>query len=130
MHRTQQEGRAADPIGERRAVQVDALPGVYLGLAVKREMVGVLRHQHLGDRRLGRQAALDQPRRCGSLHHHILTAPAGVFGPAHDQNAELGRHDVEPLGDIFADPMQRTRAAGADHARHVDQRVDPRQMGR
>jgi hypothetical protein len=42
----------------------------------------------------------------------------------------LGWHDVEPLGDILADPVQRSGAAGADHARHIDQRFNPRQMGR
>jgi hypothetical protein len=42
----------------------------------------------------------------------------------------LGRHDVEPLGDVLADPMQLTGAAGADLARDVDERFDARQMGR
>src|SRR6266702_1512056 len=37
MHRPQQEGRAPHPVGQRRAIQVDALAGVNLGLAVKRE---------------------------------------------------------------------------------------------
>jgi hypothetical protein len=68
-------------------------------------MVGILGHQHLGDRRLGRQAAFNQPRRRRCLHHHILANPAGVFGSAHDQHAELCRYDVEPLGDILADPV-------------------------
>jgi len=42
MHRPQQEGRAPHPVGQRRAIQVDALAGVNLGLAVKREMIGIL----------------------------------------------------------------------------------------
>jgi hypothetical protein len=42
----------------------------------------------------------------------------------------LGRHDVEALGDIFTDPMQRTGAAGADLGRDVDQRFDARQIDR
>jgi hypothetical protein len=71
-------------------------------------VIGVFGDQHLGDRRLGRQAALDQPRRRGRLHHHVLARPAGVLGPAHDQHAELCRDDVEPLAHILADPMQRT----------------------
>ena len=102
----QQEGGTADPISQGRAIQIDALAGVNLRLAIQRKVIGVLRHQHLGDRRLGRQPAFDQTRRCRRLHHHILASPAGVFGPAYDQHAELCRHDVEPLGDILADPMQ------------------------
>jgi hypothetical protein len=42
----------------------------------------------------------------------------------------LGGHNVEPFGDVLADPMQRTGTARADRARHVDQGFDPRQMGR
>jgi len=42
----------------------------------------------------------------------------------------LGWYNVEPLGDVLADPMQRSGTAGADHARHVDHRFNPGQMGR
>jgi len=84
----------------------------------------------LGDRRLGRQAALDQPGRRRRLHHDIFAGATGVFGPAHHQHTELRGHDVEPLGDILTDPMQRTGAAEADLARDVDQRLNARQMGR
>jgi hypothetical protein len=61
MYRPRQEGGAPDPIGERRAVGGDALAGVDLRLAVKRKMVRILRGQHLGDHRLGRQSAFDHP---------------------------------------------------------------------
>ena len=111
INRAQQEGCSSNPVGQCRAIQVDALAGVNLGLAVQRKMIGIFRHQHLGDGRLGRQATLDQPRRRRRLHHEVFAGAAGVFGPAHDQ-------------------MQRTRAAGADLARDVDQRFDARQMGR
>jgi hypothetical protein len=93
-------------------------------------MVRIFRHQHLGDRCLGRQAAFDQPSRRRRLHHEILAGPTGVFGSAHDQNSELRRHDVEPLGDIFPDSMQLAGATGADFACHIDQRFDTRQVRR
>jgi hypothetical protein len=44
-------------------IELDALPGVDLRLSVKRQVIGVLGDQHLGDQRLGRDAALDDPRR-------------------------------------------------------------------
>ena len=50
--------------------------------------------------------------------------------PAHHDHPELRRHDVEPLGDVFPDPMQLAGAAGADFARHIDQRFDARQVRR
>ena len=130
VHRPQQEGGAADPVGQRRAIEVDALAGVDLRLAVERQVIGVLGDQHLRDRRLGRQSALDQPRRRGRLHHHVLAGPAGIFGPAHDQHAELRRHDVEPLAAILADPMQRVAAARAGVVLDVDHHLDARQMRR
>ena len=97
MHRPQQEGGAADPVGQGRAIELDALARIDLRLPIERQMIGVLGDQHLRDRRLGRQAALDQPRRRGRLHDNVLAGPAGVFGPAHDQHPELRRNDVEPL---------------------------------
>ena len=112
MHRPQEPGGAADPVGQRRAIEIDALPGVDLGLAIERQVIGVFGDQHLGDRRLGRQAALDQPRRRGRLHDNVLASPAGIFGPAHDEHAELRRHDVEPLAHVLADPVQAFRQHG------------------
>ena len=125
-----EEGGAADPVGQRRAVEIDALAGVDLRLAIERQVIGVLGDQHLGDRRLGRQAALDQPRRRRRLDDHVLAGAAGVFGPAHDQHPELGGDDVEPLADVLADPVQRARAARAGLVLDVDERLDPRQMRR
>jgi hypothetical protein len=106
VNRAQQEGCPSDPVRQCRAVQVDTLAGINLRLPVQREVVGIFRDQHLGDGRLGRHPALDQPRRRRRLHHHILAGPAGVFRSAHHEHPELRRHDVEPLGDILADPMQ------------------------
>lgn len=47
--------------------------------------------------------AFDQPCWSRSLEDDFLTGAAGIFGPARHQNAELGRHDVELLADVFAD---------------------------
>jgi hypothetical protein len=41
MHRPQHEGRAADPVGQRRAVKIDAPPGIDLSLAIERQMIGI-----------------------------------------------------------------------------------------
>jgi len=75
-------------------------------------VIGVLRHQHLGDQRFGRDTAFDDPRRCRSLDHRTLARAATVAGPARDQHAERSRHDIEPLGDIFTDLVERAAAAG------------------
>jgi hypothetical protein len=130
VNRSQQEGGAAHPVSKGRTIEIDALPGVDLGLAVERQVVGVFGDQHLSDGRLGRKAAFDQPRRCRRLNHDVLTRPTGVFGPPDHQNPELGRHDVETLGAIFADYMQRPTAARAAVIFDVDDHLDPRQVDR
>lgn len=94
MHGPQQEGGAPDPVGQRRAIERDALARIDLGLTIQRQMIGIFRDQHLGDRRLGRDPVLDQPSRGRSLHHDVLAGPAGIFRPAQHEHTELGRHDV------------------------------------
>jgi hypothetical protein len=93
-------------------------------------MIGELGDEDMGDRRLGGQAALDQPRRGRRLDHDVLANATPILRTPHHQHTELGRHDVEAFGDVLADAMQRPRAARANRARHVDHRLDPRQMGR
>jgi hypothetical protein len=56
------KGRAADPVCEGRPVQIDALAAVDLGLPVERQVVGIFADQHMGDSRLGRHAARNEPR--------------------------------------------------------------------
>lgn len=130
VDRTQMPGRAAYPVGKRGAVEVDALPGVDLRLTIERQVVGILGDQNLGDRRLGWQTAFDQPRGCRSLHDHVLAGTTGVFGPAHDDHAQLRRHDVEPFADVFADPMKSVAAAWAGMVLDVEDHLDARQMRR
>jgi hypothetical protein len=111
-------------------IEIDALPGVDLRLAVKRQMVGVFGHQNLGDGRLGRQPALDQPGGRLSLHDNVLAGATGIFGPAHHDHAQLRRHNVEPLADVFADPVKSVAAAWAGMVLDVDDHLDARQMRR
>ena len=106
MNRPQEEGRPPGPVGQGRAIEVDPLAGVDLGLAIERQVVGVLGHNDMGDGRLGGDTALDQSRRRWGLDHHVLTGAAGVLGPPHHQNPQLGRYDVQPLGAILADQVQ------------------------
>ena len=45
--RVKELGRAPDPVGERGTGEIDASPGVDARLAVERQMVGVLGHEHM-----------------------------------------------------------------------------------
>lgn len=83
----------------------------------------------MGDERLGRNAALDQPlgrRRLGDL---ALATPAGVFGTAGDDDLEVRRRYVEPLGHVLADHMPQSLAAGAALVGDVDDDFFTGQMG-
>jgi hypothetical protein len=44
----------ADPVGERRAVEIDSLAGIDLGLPVERKMIGVLGDDDVGEQHFGR----------------------------------------------------------------------------
>ena len=90
MDRSQMERGPSDPIGESRAVEAKALALINLRLAIERRVIGVFGDEHVGDRRLGRQAALDQPRRHRRLDDDVLARAAGVFGPARP-NPPLGQ---------------------------------------
>jgi hypothetical protein len=103
--RPQVEGGSPDPIGERRTIEMDPLALVDLRLAIERQVIGIFGDEHVGDHRLGWQAALDQPRR--GLDNNILTGAAGVFGLPRDQNLDLGRHDVELLAHASPPRQQR-----------------------
>jgi hypothetical protein len=59
----QLEGREADPVRQRRAIDPHAFARQDLRLTVKGKVVGIFRDEHVGDERLRRQAALDQPVR-------------------------------------------------------------------
>ena len=81
------------------------------------------------DGRIGRQTALDQPRRSRRLDNAVLARAASVFGPANDQDPELRGNDIEPLAHIFTNAAQRALAARAILVLDVDHRLDARQMG-
>ncbi len=93
-------------------------------------MIRILGYQHLGDQRLSRNAAFDDTRRCGSLHDRALARAAAVARSARDQDAEGGRHDIETLGDILADLVERTAAAGAGLILDIHDLLDPFEMRR
>jgi retron-type reverse transcriptase len=62
------------------------LLGRDLGLTILRKVIGIFGDEDLRYRRLGRQSALDQPRRRRRLKHDVFPSPAGVFGVANHQH--------------------------------------------
>ncbi len=97
---------------------------------MQRRVVGVARHRHLRDRRLGRHAAGDQARRGGCLRDDARAGTAGELGPLGDQGAEPHRDHVEPLGRVAADLHHLALAAGAGGALGQQHQLDARQVRR
>ena len=54
MHRPQMPGGTADPVGQSRPIEIDALTDVNLRLTIQRQMVGVFADQHVSDGRFRR----------------------------------------------------------------------------
>jgi transposase-like protein len=123
-------GGIAHPERQHGALDVDALCKHHLCLPIERQMPGIFGDQYIGDHRLGRQPAFDQPLRRRRLNHAIRAGPAGIFGTMRDDHAELRWNDVEPLRGFLADHMHRRAAARAIGIFGRNRHVDVRQMGR
>lgn len=110
--RAQQRRRLPDPVGERRALQFDAVAGVDSALAVERQVVGVLGHQHVGEQARRRPPALDGQGRRGRPGDP-LASPAGPTGADVADDAEPAGHVVQHLGHVLAEAPQAPAAGGA-----------------
>ena len=129
-HRLQVEGGTAHPVAERAAVKLDALALVDVGLTVERKMITKFADDHLGDQGLRRQASGNHVFGRMRLGHGTGAVPAGIARAAGHQHPELGRNDVETLGDILSDLRHLAAATGAERALWLDHPLDPRQMRR
>src|SRR6056297_1512131 len=91
-------------------------------------MVSIFADQDVGDGALGRKATLDQGRRGRSLFHTVGAGAAGILGTDGHDHTQLRRHDVQPLGTVFADLVHLPAAAGAHEHLGLDDLLDPRQV--
>src|SRR6056297_981378 len=91
-------------------------------------VVSIFADQDVGDGALGRKATLDQGRRGRSLFHTVGAGAAGILGTDGHDHTQLRRHDVQPLGTVFADLVHLPAAAGANEHLGLDDLLDPRQV--
>nr|KZA98570.1 hypothetical protein A4A59_26485 [Rhizobium leguminosarum] len=71
---------------------------------------------------------MDQSCRRWSLRYAVSAGTAGIFWTTSDDDAELRRDDIQPLGRILADTMQAA-ATGAYQALRLDDLFDTRKVG-
>ena len=98
-------------------------------LPVQRQEIGVLGDQHQRDQRFGGNTALNDPRRRRGLRDRTLARTAVVARTARHKDAEGGRNDIEALGHILADLVERTAATWVNFVVDVDDLLDPFEMG-
>ena len=114
------ERRLANPIGQDRAVQIEAGPRQYLALTIEWQMICIFANQNMGERPFGWQAAHDQMGRRWRLGHSVGAGPARIFRTHGDNNAQLCRHYIQPLCAVFADFVHDAAAARAIEAVRFD----------
>src|SRR5690606_26562817 len=68
------------------------------------------------------------PRGCRGLDRRGLARAAAIARTPGDEHAERGRHDIEPLGNIFTDDVEITAAARAGFILDIDDLFDPFEM--
>ena len=110
--RIEQPGRLANPVGQRRAVEFDAVAGVDLGLTIEREVIAVLRHQQVCQGGRCRAPARRRHRRWRRLGDGIAGG-AGVFRPDVADDLEVPGNVVQHFRDVLAEFAHLAAARGA-----------------
>ena len=99
--RPQRPARSAHPIGQRRAVQINALPLIDLRLTVQRQMIGILRYQNMRQQTGPGQTAIDRTVR-RQLLDDPGTARATQLRPHCADHFEACRDIFQRLRHVFA----------------------------
>ena len=109
--RHQQRRRLAHPARQGRTLEFYPLAGIDAALPVKRQMIGILRDQHMGQQTRPGPAPFDWPRRQRRLMEPLAAGARQTRAddPVHDEPAG---HILELFGDVLADPLEPAAAGG------------------
>jgi len=129
LQRLQPPDRAANPIGEGRAIQLDTVPGEDLALPIKRKVIAVFGDQDMGKKAGSGHAFGDRPIRGRGLVNGAA-GPAAISRPVDADDTKPGRHMIEHLADGLADPVQFAAAAGTGPLSEIDPHLLAGQMRR
>src|SRR5258708_28173241 len=101
LQRFQPPTGAAHPVRERRAIDLDPVPGEDLALPVKRKVIAVLGDQDMSEKTGTGEALGDRTLRGGRL----MNSPAGtaaIARPADTDDTKPRRHMIQHLADRLA----------------------------
>lgn len=104
--------RLAAPVDQGGPGNVGPHPGEDLALAVQGKVIVELRDQDMGQQGGTRHSPPDRPGRCRLLDDP-LAHPAGLLRPPGLDHLELGRDELENLGQVLAEQTKRASAVGA-----------------
>lgn len=110
----QQRRSRSNPIGQGQAVEFDAFSGVDLSLAVKRQVVAVLGHQHIGKKSRAWRSAPHRPGDHRRLRDRLANS-ADDLGADMPDDLEQG-DALQHLGLVLAKPAQLSAASLATTA--------------
>jgi len=101
----------ADPAAQGRGLQAHPVAGEDLGLAIKRQVIVVFRHDDMGEQPRPGAAAGNRVvwRR---RRDHCIAGPARQFLANVPDHLEAARHVIERLADLVGDLAQRPAATG------------------
>ena len=104
--RLQKRRDAAYPIREGGAPQVDPVAFEDLALTMQRQVIRVLRHQHVSQQPGAGTPPFDRARRKGGLHDP-LAAGAGHSGADDPVHHEASGPILQLIGHVVAEPTER-----------------------
>ena len=108
----QRRDRLAAPVDQGGPGNVGPHPGEDLALAVQGQVIVELRDQDMGQQGGTRHSPPDRPGR-RRLLDDPLAQPAGLLRPPGLDHLELGRDELEDLGQVLAEQTKRAAAVGA-----------------
>src|SRR6266540_4458110 len=122
VQRVEPPACAANPSGQRRAIELNAVAREDLRLSIQRRVIAIFADQDLREQRRRRQATCDRTLRRRRLVHGP-TGPAAIFGAANPDDTEPRGHPVQHLADALADAMQCAATARTGVRRSVEHDV-------
>ena len=112
----QQRGGFANPIGQCGTIEVNAFASKNLALPVERQMIRILRDQHMSEQVRSRPAAFNGTRGQRRLMDR-LAAGTGQLEPHNTVHPKLAGDVFQFFGHILAEPLEFAAAATAGFAR-------------